>query len=327
MKPFTYILPRSLPEAATAAARKGAQLKAAGIDLIDRMKERIETPSEVVNLLSLKGELSYIKSERDSGLRIGALTTLNDLELDAALGAAQFGALREAAGRTATPLVRNRATIVGNLLQVTRCWYLRSAAFGCLHGKKGPACLAMTGENRYHSVMGYFDCVRVHPSNLAPALLALDAEFTSQLGDRQSRRKLSELFPKEARAMLAEHTLLPGEIVTAIHVPAQPANARSAYRESREKLSFDWATTACAARIVVEGGKIRTATLVLGAVAPVPMPMPEAAKLLIGEAPSDELFQKVANAAYQSAVPLSQNVYKVQVGKAVVRETLHAITR
>lgn len=234
MKPFTYILPRSLPEAATAAARKGAQLKAAGIDLIDRMKERIETPSEVVNLLSLKGELSYIKSERDSGLRIGALTTLNDLELDAALGAAQFGALREAAGRTATPLVRNRATIVGNLLQVTRCWYLRSAAFGCLHGKKGPACLAMTGENRYHSVMGYFDCVRVHPSNLAPALLALDAEFTSQLGDRQSRRKLSELFPKEARAMLAEHTLLPGEIVTAIHVPAQPANARSAYRESRE---------------------------------------------------------------------------------------------
>jgi xanthine dehydrogenase YagS FAD-binding subunit len=327
MKPFTYVLPHTVAEASAAAAKQGARLKAAGIDLVDRLKERIETPSEIVNLLPLKRELAGTAPANDGSIRIGALTTLHDLENTAAIEGAAYGALREAAGTAATPLVRNRATVVGNLLQQARCWYLRSAAFGCLHGKKGPACLAMTGENRYHSVMGYFDCVRVHPSNLAPALLALDAEFTSQLGDKTSRRKLTELFPKEARALVDEHTLLPGEIVTAIHVPPQSPSARSAYRESREKLSFDWATTACAARVVLEGGVIREASLVLGAVAPVPMPMPEAAKLLVGQKPADALFLQVADAAYQSAVPLSQNAYKVQIGKAIVRETLHAITR
>ena len=327
MKPFTYVLPHTLAEATAAAKKKGAVLKAAGIDLVDRLKERVEAPAEVVNLLPLKSELSGIATDADGSLRIGALTTLNDLENAAAVAGAAFGAIREAAGTTATPLVRNRATVAGNVLQVARCWYLRSAAFGCLHGRKGPACLAMTGENRYHSIMGYFDCVRVHPSNLAPALLAMDAEYTTVLGEQTKRRKLSELFPAEPRALLDEHTLQPGEIVTAIHVPAQPAGARSVYRESREKQSFDWATTSCSVRVVIDGGVIKAASLVLGAVAPVPMPKPDAAKLLLGQQPGDELFVKVADAAFAGAVPLSQNAYKVQVGKAIVREALHAVAR
>lgn len=327
MKPFTYVLPRDLAEAETAAQKPGAVLKAAGIDLVDRMKERILTPAEVVNLLPLHRELAGIAGEADGGLRLGALTTLTQLEAAPALADAAYGALREAAGTAATPQVRNRATLAGNVLQQTRCWYLRSAAFGCLHGKKGPACLAQVGDNRYHSILGYHDCVRVHPSNLAPALLALDCEVATLFGGQTTRRKVSDLFPPEPKALLEEHTLRPGEIATAFFVPKQPAGARSAYRESREKESFDWATTAAAAHVVLEGGVIRAASLVLGAVAPVPLPRPEAAKLLLGQPPSDALFQRVAQRAFADARPLSHNAYKVQVGKAIVREVLHAVTR
>lgn len=326
MRAFTLVVPHTLADASDAAKKPNTLLKAAGIDVVDRLKERIEAPAEVVNLLGMKKDLAYVRAA-DGGLQIGALTTLNEVETAKEVQDRAFDALRLAAGTTATPLVRNRATIAGNLLQLARCWYLRSAAFGCLHGGKGPACLAMSGENRYHSIMGWHDCVRVHPSNLAPALLALGAEYTTQLGEQQQRRKLSELFPKEPKAQKAEHTLLPGEIVTAIHVPAPVAGQRSSYRESREKESFDWATTSAAVRLVIDGGAIKAADIVLGAVAPVPMPKPDVAKLLLGKAPSDELFVRAAELAFQGAMPLQQNAYKLTVGKAVLRQALLDCTR
>ncbi|MEO6593520.1 MAG: FAD binding domain-containing protein, partial [Planctomycetota bacterium] len=235
--------------------------------------------------------------------------------------------LRASAAMTATPQVRNRATVAGNILQFTRCWYVRSEAFKCLHGGRGPTCLAMTGENRYHAVMGWLDCVRVHPSNLAPPLLALGAEYSTVLDGKVRRRKLSELFPDQPLAQSAEHTLEHGEIVTALHVPVQPDGSRSAYCESREKASFDWATTACAVRLVLDAGVIKAADLVLGAVSPVPRPRPDAAKRLVGQKPSPELFAKVAEAAYAGAAPLAHNAYKLTVGKAIVREALEQAAR
>jgi xanthine dehydrogenase YagS FAD-binding subunit len=327
MKEFTYVLPRSLPEAEAAAKKPGATLKAAGIDLVDRMKERQFQPTEVVNLLLLQPDLGGITADADGSMRIGALATLAQIAASKDFAAEGYAALREAAGEAATPQVRNRATAAGNVLQQARCWYLRSSELHCLHGKDGPSCLAQVGDNRYHSVLGYHDCVRVHPSNLAPALLALDCEYTTQLAGKQQRRRVADLFPLEPKAQLEEHTLLPGEIVIAFHVKAQPKSARSAYRESREKLSFDWATTAAAARVVMDGGVIQEASLVLAAVAPVPLPRPDAAKLLIGQKPSDELFHRVALRAFADARPLSHNAYKVQVGQAIVREVLHATTR
>jgi xanthine dehydrogenase YagS FAD-binding subunit len=291
------------------------------------MKERLQTPKHVVNLLPLQADLAGVASDADGSLRIGALTTLTQLEQHAALQAPALAALQQSAAMTATPQVRHRATVAGNILQFTRCWYVRSEAFHCLHGGRGPTCLAMTGDNRYHAVMGWQDCVRVHPSNLAPPLLALGAEYTTLLGDKLQRRKLADLFPADPRAQNPEHTLAAGEIVTALHVPAQPAGTRSAYAESREKQSFDWATTACAVRLVLDGGKITAADLVLGAVAPVPLPRPAAAKLLVGQTPNAALFQKVAEAAFAGATPLAHNTYKLTVGKAIVRDALEQATR
>ena len=174
MKPFTYVVPKSLDEAKEAAAQPDAIVKGAGLDIVDRMKERLQTPQSIVNLLPLKSELAGIATEENGDVRIGALTTLTELENHEAMRDPVFAALVKSASTTGTPQVRNRATIAGNILQFTRCWYVRSEAFRCLHGGRGPTCLAMTGQNRYHSVMGWSDCVRVHPSNVAPPLLALD---------------------------------------------------------------------------------------------------------------------------------------------------------
>ncbi len=326
MRPFSYIVPRTLSEASIAAKKPGALLKAAGIDVVDRMKERKHDATELVSLLPLKDRLATIASD-GLGVRIGALATLAQIADSKDLANAAFAALRESAGIAATPQVRNRATAAGNVLQLARCWYLRSSDLQCLHGRDGTSCLAMVGDNRYHSVLGYLDCVRVHPSNLAPALLALGCDYSTELAGKTTRRPLRDLFPTEPKAEADEHTLLPGEILTAFHVPPQPMGARSAYRESREKLSFDWATTAAAARVVIEGGVIKEASLVLGAVAPVPLDRPDAAKMLVGEKPSDELFVRAAQRAFVDARPLSHNGYKPQVGMAVVREVLHAVTR
>lgn len=326
MKPFTYVVPKTLAEAGEAAAEPNTIVKGAGLDVVDRMKERLQTPERIVNLLPLKAELAGIASDAD-GLRIGALTTLRQLQDHESLAGRAYEALRRSASTTGTPQVQNRATVAGNILQFTRCWYVRSEAFQCLHGGRGPTCLAMTGNNRYHAVMGWSDCVRVHPSNLAPPLLVLGAEYTTRLGDRERRRKLIDLFPEQPRAELGEHTLEDGEIVTAFHVPQPEGDVRTAYTESREKQSFDWATTACAVRVVMNGGKIAAADIVLGAVAPNPMPRPQAAQLLVGREPSDKLFQRVAEMAFQGAAPLAHNAFKLTMGKAVVRDALEQATR
>ena len=327
MKPFTYIMPKSLDEAKEAAAQPNTLVKGAGLDIVDRMKERLQTPQNIVNLLPLKAELAGISVEANGDVRIGALTTLTEIENHEAMRDPVFTALVKAASTTGTPQVRNRGTIAGNILQFTRCWYVRSEAFHCLHGGRGPTCLAMTGQNRYHAVMGWSDCVRVHPSNVAPPLLALDAEYSTVIGKETRRRKFSELFPAEPRAETPEHTLQQGEIVTAIHIKKQAANVRTAYAESREKESFDWATTACSVRIAMDGNKITKADIVLGAVAPVPMPRPKAAAMLIGKEPSKRLFLRVADMAFQGAAPLAHNAFKLPIGKAVVRDALEQATR
>ncbi|MCC6670580.1 MAG: FAD binding domain-containing protein [Planctomycetes bacterium] len=325
MRPFELVVPRSLAEASSMAG-KGVVYKAAGIDLLDRLKERVEAPEKIVNLLGFRAELARIERS-GSTVRIGALATLTQVAEAEVLRGGGFGALLESAGEAATPQVRNRATVGGNLLQQNRCWYFRQAAFGCAHNGRGPGCLAQEGQNRYHAILGQDDCMRVHPSNVAPALQALGASVIVQGGKGERTLPLAELYPKAPDARGAEHTLQPDEILTAIVVPVPGADVRSAYRESREKLSFDWATTAAAVRLAVADGKVRECAIVLGAVAAIPWVAAEAAQSLIGKEPSRANFEAAAKLAFAGARPLAQNAYKVPVGQATLADALEAAAR
>ncbi|HLU37820.1 MAG TPA: FAD binding domain-containing protein [Planctomycetota bacterium] len=322
MKPFEIVRAEGIAATSKAAgATPGAVFKAAGIDLLDRMKERQFQPPALVDLLRLRSELAAVKVEPDGGIAIGALVTLAGLAAAPELADPAFAGLREAAGIAATPQIRSRATVAGNLLQQARCWYLRSAAFPCAH-KGGETCFAMYGENRYHSVLAYDDCVRVHPSNIAPPLLTLGAEVTVQRGDAVRRIKLAELWPERPTAAAPDHTLAPDEIVTWIHLPKPAAGSRGAYCESREKLSFDWATTAAAAFATLADGKVVDARLCLGAVAPGPVPVPAATEMLAGKVPTAALCDEVAAAAFAGAKPLYHNAYKVPTGTAIAARAL-----
>lgn len=325
MRSFELNLPKDLADACAQAA-SGATLKASGIDLIDRMKERVDAPAKVVNLLALRGDARLSRIDAGmAGVTLGALATLARIADDQKiLGGDAFAALREAAGAAATPQVRNRATLGGNLLQQNRCWYFRSAGFGCSHNGRAPGCRAIEGDNRYHAVLGQTDCNRVHPSNLAPALLVLDAKVTVAGPAGERTFALEKLWPELPVAAAPEHTLKPGEVLVEVAFPAGVAGTRSAYRESREKLSFDWATTAAAAKLVIEAGKITAAKICLGAVAPVPVVATDAAASLIGKAPTREAFVAAAQLAYAGARPLTHNAYKIPIGQATLIDALLA---
>ncbi len=320
MRPFSLIVPTDLAEASKQGAANDAEFKAAGMDLVDRLKERVDPPAKVVNLLPLKVELSGIEVEA-SGVRIGALTTLTRVSEHGALSSPAYRALSFAASDAATPLVRNRATIAGNLLQKNRCWYFRSSAFTTAH-QGGDFCLALMGENRYHAIMGYSSCSRVHPSNLAPTLMVLDAKL-AVFKDGQTRDlAIRDLFPTNPRAGTPEHTLEAGEILTAIYVPAFPDGTRSAYVAAREKQSFDWPLTAAAVRLTMNGDTISDAAICLGAVAPNPFPRDDAAQFLKGKEASLELFQEAAEMSFKEANPLAKNEYKITLGKATLVDAL-----
>ena len=321
MRPFTLFRPDTLADA-RGAAGEGTVFKAGGIDLLDRLKERVESPKTVVDLMPLKARMNEI-APRDGAVEIGALATLTQIAEAEALRGFDYAALTGSAGHAATPQIRNRATVGGNLLQLSRCWYLRNARFACLHSGRGDTCLAQEGEHRYHAVLGTDDCIRVHPSNLAPPLLVLDARVTVIDTAGQARTQpLAKLYPDDPTGEQPEHTLAAGEILTSVQLPAQPRGTRSAYRESREQMGHDWATTAAAVRLRMEGETIADAAVCLGAIAPVPLLVPDAAALLRGEKPSRALFERVAAAAYTGADPLEQNAYKVPVGKAVLIDAL-----
>ena len=323
MKPFELVYPKDVAEACGKAAPTTA-FKAAGIDLIDRLQERIESPATLVDLSRLRKELGSYEV-KDGKVTLGALLTLAQIAESKELQGPAYAAITEAARAAATPQIRNRATLGGNLLQKSRCWYLRNAAFACAHSGKGPACLALTGEHRYHSILGWNDCMRVHPSNLAPPLLAFGAQVLLQGAKAGIHNKpLVDVFPKEPTAAKPEHTLAADEVLMFVQFPAAGANVRSAYRESREKLSFDWPTTAAAVRLELDGRKITAADVVLGAVAPIPVVAAEAAAVLRGKDASRKLFEECAKVAYRDARPLAQNGYKVGIGQNVLVEALLA---
>jgi Aerobic-type carbon monoxide dehydrogenase, middle subunit CoxM/CutM homologs len=294
---------------------------AGGQDILTTMKEYITRPTRVVNLKGIRG-LDKIESDGKGGLRIGALVTLNQLE-ESPLVRRNFPGLTEAAHSIGTPQIRNLGTVGGNLCQRPRCWYFRLEEVVCLK-KGGTECYAATGENKYHAIFGGGPSYIVHPSDLAPMLLALGASVSVMGADGKRAIALDKFFTLPADGNLRRENVLKNEdIITEVLVPASKFAAHSTYLKFKERDSMDFAMSAVAAAVTLDASKtVSEARIVLGGVAPVPWRVPKAEAALVGKTISTDLLMNVAKVALEGAEPLARNAYKVPLTQTLVRRAL-----
>ena len=294
-----------------------SMVKAGGIDVMDRLKEGLDSPATLVNIRTIPG-LDQIREDA-TGLHIGPMVTLDQLDKNETVRAS-YTALADAAGHAATPHIRNVATVGGNILQRPRCWYFRNEQFHCLK-KGGDRCFAQDGENEYHAIFGNQICAIVHPSAVAVALLALGATFevTGKRGERQVPSE--QFFVRPDEDVHREHTLAADELLTAINIPKPASGTRSAYMKLGEKESFDWPIAEVA---VVLGAR---PAVVLGAAAPVPWRAVGAERILAGNPINEDTARAAAKAALQGATPLRNNSYKLPIFETIVRRTILAAAR
>jgi xanthine dehydrogenase YagS FAD-binding subunit len=321
MKSFEWVQPETVDDAIAALGQAGALPLAGGVDLLDRLKERLEAPSRLVSLRKLPG-WGEIKADA-AGTRIGANVTLARLAADPAIGRAH-PILAEAASHAATPQLRAMATLGGNLAQRPRCWYFRDEDFAC-RKKGGTACFAQDGDAELHAIFGNKLCAAPHPSTVATALVALGARV-SIAGKRAREVELASFFVAPEQDLKREVDLQPGELITGVMIPAAPAGLRAAYTKQVAKQSFDWPIVDVAVALVMDGSgrTCKQATIVLGAVAPVPRRATEAERVLAGAAVDVMAAGRAARAAITGATPLPGNDHKVPILEAVVARTILA---
>jgi xanthine dehydrogenase YagS FAD-binding subunit len=315
---FTYQRAKSIPETLQAASASSAHILAGGTDLLGCLRDGVFSANRVVSIGGMQ-ELKGIKPRTGGGFRLAALATLAEIAGHAELRKA-YPVLTEAALSAASPQLRNQGTLGGNLCQRPRCWYFRGD-FRCRR-KGGDTCFAETGENLLHAIYGGDRCYMVHPSDLAPALVALDAKVV--IAGRKGSRTIpiSSFFVLPKDNLLKENVLQPGELLTEILLDPPPAGMRSRYRKVRERGSFDFALTGAAIVLVMAEGKVQQARIVLSGVAPIPWRSVEAEKALVGKSVTAATLSEVTNAAVKDATPLEDNEYKVTLVRGILEETL-----
>ncbi len=322
MKSFTNANPRSFSEAVkvvqqTQAAGKTVAVAGGGSDLLGMIKEKIVAPDVVVHLRSVKG-MDQVTQE-SGGARIGGLITLDALGSHPLIRR-QYAVLAEAAETVATPQIRNAGTLAGNVCQRPWCWYFRNG-FPCFKAG-GNQCFSINGENQFHAIFGGGPSFIVHPSDTAPALVALDAQFrvTGPSGERTIPAADFFVLPKQNAAR--ENSLANEELLTVVHLPAPRPGTRSIYHKVMDREAWTHAVVSAAIVLEMDGDVCRAARIVLGGVAPIPWRVPEAERLLAGQRVTPELAAKAGEAAVAGANPLRKNGYKVPLTRAVVQRTL-----
>ncbi len=319
MKAFRHKSATSVREAVSLLSQKpGRALPiAGGSDLLEEMKEHIQAPELLVSLRTIPG-LDKIEQKADA-VSIGALVTISDLA-ENPLVESHFPALVEAASVIASLQIRNVGTVGGNLCQRPRCWYYRGP-FKCLR-KGGDVCYAVNGENRYHAILGGGPSYIVHPSDLAPALMALDARVRIVGASGERILPLERFFVLPTVDLRRENILKPGEILTEILVPRPAPGTRSTYRKQMERDAWDFALASVAAVVRQRQGKVEHARVVLGGVAPIPWRSREAEAALLGKSLDAASAAAAADKALEPARPLRDNAYKVALARAIIREAL-----
>jgi xanthine dehydrogenase YagS FAD-binding subunit len=338
MKAFTNALPKDLRDAVTIAQRarqrgQTAAFAGGGSDLMGMMKERLVTPDVLVYLKPIKG----LEGVSDGGapgatggaasVTIGGLTTLDALSGHATIRR-DYSVLAEAAETVATPQIRNVATLAGNVCQRPWCWYYRNG-FKCFKAG-GTVCYSVNGENEFHAIFGGGPSYIVHPSDTAPALVALDAKFrlVGPAGERVVPAAEFFTLPKDNPAH--ENVLRDDEVLAAVLVPRASAGMRSTYRKVMDREAWTHAIVSAAVALHMDsaaGDVCREARIVLGGVAPIPWRLKEVERMLAGQRITPALAAKAGEAAVADARPLAKNRYKVPMTQALVRRTIEGLAR
>lgn len=321
---FSYIQARTLDEAIHWLSQDGARLHAGGTDLLGCLRGNIFEAKSVVSIGRV-APLHGIAELPTGELRIGALTTVAEIA-GSPIVRRKYSGLSQAAAEVASPQLRNQGTIGGNLCQKPRCWYYRGE-FHCLR-KGGDRCYAVEGENQYHCILGGDGCYMVHPSDIAPALVALDARvrIAGPKGERSMAIEGFHMPP--SRDYARETTLEPGEIVTDIILPAPKEGLGSSYRKVRARRAWDFALAGIALAAVFKGDRITDCRICLSGAAPIPWRSKEAEAVLTSTSLSHEIMKKAAQAALTTAEPLARNEYKIQLFKGLMEEvflTIHQL--
>ncbi len=318
MKAFAYVNPTNEKDAVAALSPQFEQALpiGGGQDLLARMKDYVTQPDRVVNV---KSALESTVTPSNGGLRIGAAVKMVNLAEHAQV-AQMYPAISEAAIQVGTPQIRNQATVGGNLNQRPRCWYFRNEEFVCFK-KGGNTCFSISGENQFHAIFGGGPSFIVHPSSLAVPMVAYGAAFRVVGPQGERLVPAAEYFTLPSKNVRVENVLAPNELLTHVMLSA-PGNVKSGHYEVRYKASHDWPIAFATVLLTMNGETVQSARVVMGAVAPIPWRSQAAEQALAGKKISEETATAAAEAALQSATPLSQNAYKITVAKTAVKRAV-----
>lgn len=291
-----------------------ARFVAGGTTLIDLMKLNIEKPEQLLNINPLP--FTQIEALPNGGLRIGALVRNSDLANHPSVKE-KYKVLSMALLSGASPQIRNMATTGGNLLQRTRCYYFRDTAYvDCNKRNPGSGCAALRSFNRIHAVLGGSEsCVATHPSDMAVAMMALEAIVVARQGETERRIPLFDFYLLPGKTPHLENTLQPGELITSIELPPLPSHTESTYLKRRDRSSYEFALASAAVVLTMNGHRIDRARIALGGLGTRPWRSKAAEKLLEGKEASLKLFQLAADTALHNASPLKDNAFKIPLGK------------
>ena len=321
MNPFSYVLAVE-PDAASATLRNNPTAKfiAGGTNLLDLMKEGVETPQQLIDINRLP--LEGIDVQTDGSVRIGAMVSNSDVAYHPVIQT-RYPVLAEAILAGASAQLRNMATTGGNLMQRTRCYYFNDTSAPCNKRIPGSGCPAILGFNRIHAILGTSEhCIATHPSDMCVALVALDAivHTRSSTGDRTIPLSEFHLLPGETPHL--ETVLEHGELITAIAIPPMPFAARSHYLKVRDRNSYAFALVSAAVALEIQSGKISAARVALGGIATKPWRAHAAECVLVGAEPTAETFRAAAETTVREAVPQRFNAFKLELTKRTLVRAL-----
>ena len=323
MHPFSFATAESATAALhLAAGDPRARYLAGGTTLVDLMKLEVEQPTQLIDITALP--LAEVTTLPNGALHIGAMVRNSDLAHNENVRR-RYPMLSQALLAGASGQLRNMATTGGNLLQRTRCPYFRDTATPCNKREPGTGCSALHGENRGHAVLGTSEaCIATHPSDMAVALVALDAVVRTMGPTGERAIPLAELHRQPGNHPEIETTLTPGELITAVEIPALPFAARSLYLKVRDRASYAFALASAAVAIDLDNGTVRDARVALGGVATVPWRARAAEDALRGRPASVATYRAAAEAALAGAVPRKDNEFKIELAR---RTLVRALTR